>query len=261
MREIEYNKNLFRAFTKASLNQLISEKSKKIFESICKSNSCNLYIDCGSAVGAEALPYRSKFSEIHCFEPTQQQFELLKHNTSFYDNIKIHNVALSNYKGKSKFFVYSHNYQSSQLALHKKRPLRCEEQIVQVTTLDSFAFENIDFIKIDVESNEKEMLLGALKTLEKNNPVIRIEITKNADEVLHILRWLNFVPIFFDCDGISYQIDDDLSFTVVDDMLLWSSNNVTLNWSLHKKEAQRKIEFPKNMNPCWGDFWFIKREV
>lgn len=261
MREIEYNKNLFRAFNQSSLNQLISEKSKKIFNSICRSNSKNLYLDCGSAIGAETLPYQSIFSEIHCFEPTQQQFELLKHNTSFYDNIKIHNMALGDYKGKSKFFVYPHNYQSSQLALHKKRSLPCKKQIVKITTLDSFAFENVDFIKIDVESNEKQLLLGALKTLEKNNPVIKIEITKNADEVLRILRSLNFVPILFDCDGISYQIDDDLSFIAVDDMLLWSSNNVTLNWSLHKREAARKIEFPKNMNPCWGDFWFIKREV
>jgi hypothetical protein len=38
-----------------------------------------------------------------------------------------------------------------------------------------FGFEDVDYIKIDVEGFEKKVLLGGAKTIERSNPVIVIE--------------------------------------------------------------------------------------
>tara|TARA_B100000315_G_scaffold152724_1_gene141500 strand:- start:199 stop:441 length:243 start_codon:yes stop_codon:yes gene_type:complete len=47
--------------------------------------------------------------------------------------------------------------------------------LVKVKKLDEFNFNEIDFIKIDVQSYEYEVLKGAKKTLEINSPIICLE--------------------------------------------------------------------------------------
>jgi FkbM family methyltransferase len=50
-----------------------------------------------------------------------------------------------------------------------------EPRTVPVFTLDMFDFQDVDYIKIDVEGFEKKVLLGGALTIERCNPVIVIE--------------------------------------------------------------------------------------
>ena len=45
----------------------------------------------------------------------------------------------------------------------------------QLYTIDEFNFENIDYIKIDVDGYELNVLQGAIKTIEKYKPVLVLE--------------------------------------------------------------------------------------
>jgi len=47
---------------------------------------------------------------------------------------------------------------------------------VNVTTIDSYNFDKIDFIKIDTEGHELYVLEGAINTIEKYKPNIFIEV-------------------------------------------------------------------------------------
>ena len=47
----------------------------------------------------------------------------------------------------------------------------------ELRTIDSFGFQNVSFMKIDVEGFELEVLKGAVETIEKWHPAIVIEIT------------------------------------------------------------------------------------
>lgn len=52
---------------------------------------------------------------------------------------------------------------------------------IEVKTIDSFDFENVNGIKIDVEGFEKNVLLGAIETIKKNKPLIISEaLTDNS---------------------------------------------------------------------------------
>jgi hypothetical protein len=47
--------------------------------------------------------------------------------------------------------------------------------VAPVYTIDMFDFNEVDYIKIDVEGFEKKVLIGAANTIERCNPVIVIE--------------------------------------------------------------------------------------
>ena len=47
--------------------------------------------------------------------------------------------------------------------------------------LDSFDFENVDYLKVDVEGFELQFLKGAAETIKRTKPVINIEIKNNCE--------------------------------------------------------------------------------
>ncbi len=47
---------------------------------------------------------------------------------------------------------------------------------VTLRTLDSYDFDDVAFLKIDVEGHEEDVLAGAAKTLKRSTPIILIEI-------------------------------------------------------------------------------------
>ena len=57
-----------------------------------------------------------------------------------------------------------------------------EYLIVQQKTLDSFNFEDVDYIKIDVEGHELKVLKGAINTINKYSPLIVVEENGSAEK-------------------------------------------------------------------------------
>lgn len=78
-------------------------------------------------------------------------------------------------------------------------PLRTKnksEISVAVKTLDSFNFEDVDIIKMDIEGWELYALQGAEQTINKYRPIIQIEIMPNSCrragyEADEIVKWFN----------------------------------------------------------------------
>ena len=48
-------------------------------------------------------------------------------------------------------------------------------------TLDSFAFDSVDIIKIDAEGYELPVLQGAKETISRNRPWIQVEGNKSGE--------------------------------------------------------------------------------
>lgn len=68
------------------------------------------------------------------------------------------------------------------------------EKEVQVRPLDDFNLAEVDFIKIDVEGHEIEVIEGALRTIETSRPVMLVEVQDNHLQFLN--NWFanrNFV--------------------------------------------------------------------
>jgi len=126
--------------------------------------------------------------KVICFEPNRFSFNKLRElKTVFRDKFYPFNYAITN-KNKNVFLYYGSKL--SQLASLNKNLSKINfikntnknKKLVKGITLDSFfeknkkKFKSVDFIKIDTEGHEHEVLLGAKKTIKKFKPnFIQIE--------------------------------------------------------------------------------------
>ena len=97
------------------------------------------------------------------------------------DNARSYEIALSDQSGSGELLVpmsgrtKAYSNQRTGLSKHK---VQGEHDVVQIETrtLDSYALDNVGFIKIDVEGYEHTVLKGARKTLMHCHPIMLIEL-------------------------------------------------------------------------------------
>ena len=122
---------------------------------------------------AELVPF------VHAFEPNPKMFSILSRGLP--ENAKAYDTALSDESGSGELLVprseRTRAY-SNQGASLSRQKVSGEHGIVKVETrtLDSYALENIGFIKIDVEGYEHAVLKGAKETLAHCRPTLLIEL-------------------------------------------------------------------------------------
>jgi len=147
--------------------------------------------DVGANIGeyAKMLANRFKSAQIYCFEPVPANYERLVQNTG---NLKTINVltALGSQKGNIKLYIGDNNKDGSMATLYRETLDKVflfagdVNQVVEstVTTLDDFCVDKInkiDFLKIDVEGHELEVLKGAFNLINENKiDVVQFEFNE-----------------------------------------------------------------------------------
>jgi FkbM family methyltransferase len=87
-----------------------------------------------------------------------------------HENVELHPVALGNENSFVSMNVELENTGATHIS-NKTDSLNK----VELKKLDDYEFTNIDFIKIDVEGYENQVVLGAKETLLRNKPIIIVE--------------------------------------------------------------------------------------
>lgn len=144
-------------------------------------------IDIGANIGLWSKDLSSYFDKLVCFEPNPNCINYLKKNIKI-QTAKIYSCALGSKDENKNLFIHPINSGASSFVDNtkigideKSRPVYGsfpEETLkvnVNIKKLDNFNFKKIDFIKIDVQGYEFEVLKGAEITLSINNPIICIE--------------------------------------------------------------------------------------
>ena len=129
----------------------------------------SVVLDIGANIGVLTRQFASRAGRVHAFEPSPRALRLLRANVQDLANVTIHPVAVADTTGKARF-AQRQNVDMSSLASDGGIE-------VSVTTIDALALAP-DFIKIDVEGFEEQVLLGAKETLARA-PIVMFEALSN----------------------------------------------------------------------------------
>jgi FkbM family methyltransferase len=104
------------------------------------------------------------------------------------ENVVVYNKGLSDVTGQKLLFNKSTTFSGWINTVEGNVPEVYQQKSIAVESirLDDYNFENIDFIKIDVDSHEGYVLDGARKFLENNSPVIMLENILSIRDRQHI---------------------------------------------------------------------------
>lgn len=123
-------------------------------------------LDVGGHVGLWSMWLARAFRHVHAFEPAARHADLFRHNVAE-TNVTLHELALGAGPGVCEVHWFG---ESSGDAFIK--PGSGE---VEIRSLDSYEFSEVDFVKIDVEGFELQVVEGGRETLLSNRPMVCIE--------------------------------------------------------------------------------------
>ena len=145
-------------------------------------------IDIGANIGIFARPAAEQFERVICFEPVAKNFEVLEKNLESYSNVELHNAGISDRAQIAKFSMKTLKCGQSQQVTEFTDDPEYENFECKLVTLDQYHFDGVDWIKIDVEGYEMQVLEGSKETIKQNRPWLLLE--DNGQREQH-RQWLN----------------------------------------------------------------------
>jgi FkbM family methyltransferase len=154
-------------------------------------------VDVGANCGHYSIEFCKYFDSVIAFEINETLTRELQH---FSEKLRVVPSGLSSSSGTATLYIPLMN---GSLPLHGWASLETSncpytdvyaEKSVSIETLDSYHLADVDFIKIDVEGHELEVLRGARRTLQDCSPVVLIEVKEaNLEAVTDFLKGIGYV--------------------------------------------------------------------
>lgn len=164
-------------------------------------------LDIGSAFGSYALPALALGARVVCFSPADFDTELLSKNVALNPELAQRCLIVRDGLFSQDGFFDPDHCRFIDQEMMSGTTVSAGDQWLTVRSLDSFlderpGIELIDWMKIDVEGAELEVLKGAEKTLRMSRPSILVE---NHEQ--HIKGIENQVKDYLFGLGLGYTCD------------------------------------------------------
>lgn len=147
-------------------------------------------IDVGANVGFWSKDMCRKFKNVWAFEPVTDIIECYRDNMKDFDNWHLEEVGLSNRQGENVKIYKGIDNSGGASFVEGFESASDVVEYVDVKLLDDYReqFDNIDFIKVDIQGHEYEFLSGALECLDYFNPVVSLELPTRTPEELEYYK-------------------------------------------------------------------------
>jgi|688.fasta_scaffold444697_2 FkbM family methyltransferase len=133
-------------------------------DSVSFINSARNAIDIGCRDGEYSRYLHKTFEHVYCFDYRRRKL--------FHKNVDLKKITHFKCALGDEFKIISASGGGS---ITSNGVPKEKWYDLQLYTLDQFAIENVDYIKIDVDGYELQVLRGALNTIEKYSPILVIE--------------------------------------------------------------------------------------
>jgi FkbM family methyltransferase len=88
---------------------------------------------------------------------------------------------------------------------------RNHTQKVQAITIDSLDLTRLDYLKLDVEAMEEQVINGGLATIARTKPIIQVEILKSGQPLIDLIKSLGYTVYLQGADAICVANGDRLT--------------------------------------------------
>ena len=159
-------------------------------------------VDVGAHIGLWSYNLAHTFNVLHAFEPVSLHRECFERNVLEAPRratIVMHGCALGMTDGSVSIRTEPTSTGDSWVKGEGDIPMH---------TLDSFGFESVDFIKVDCEGYEENVLRGGLQTITTWRPVIMVEQKRDMAASRFGLATLGAVQLLLD---LGYRVAAELS--------------------------------------------------
>ncbi len=200
--DLEYY-NLHKAELDYVYSRLADQKSKETFENIIKYKlsgkidyllNCQVstdepyssflklknenFVDLGAYTGDTVIDFKDRcpnYQKITAIEPDAKTFKKLTKNTQKFENISLINACVSNECGKRSFSMKGGRNSS----------LSDDGKMLDCITVDSLKTD-ATYIKMDIEGEEENAILGAKQTILNHKPKMLISAYHRTDDFIKI---------------------------------------------------------------------------
>jgi FkbM family methyltransferase len=164
-------------------------------------------VDIGGHVGLWSMQLTKMFERVHAYEPVAAHRECFVKNVIVKDAVNargdviLHECALGEQEGR--IAIFTEKGSSGNSHIDAKVP-----GSIPMVTLDSMGHQEVDFMKLDTEGYEENILRGAVETIKRCRPVIIVEQKRDMAEARFGLRPRGAVTFL---ESLGYKLVKEMS--------------------------------------------------
>lgn len=163
------------------LHPMETRSTRQIFTALSYCKNFRRAIDVGAHYGTTSFHLSNNFKNVEAFEIDPLIRECLEKNVNnFYKkNVNVYPYGCGK---ETKFINLLRNKDSHFTKIDTNTIILTEKNSdSKIVPLDNFDWQDVDFIKIDVEGFENEVIKGSLKLIERCKPIIMYEKNRNQE--------------------------------------------------------------------------------
>ncbi|WP_312511996.1 FkbM family methyltransferase [Massilia sp.] len=175
----------------------------------------DIVLDIGANIGCTSILFGSRARQVFSFEPSPTTYRLLDKNVTAagLDNVSLHNIGLGKTPGRFELTFSANNRSGGFVSNQTRASAGHQVEPIEIARGDDFlsraGIDAVDFIKIDVEGFERDVIEGLRKTLAVFEPTVTLELNHWCLNVLQrtsVPDFLDFLRSVFPC---LYAVDLD----------------------------------------------------
>lgn len=149
----------------------------------------DILIDGGACDGSTALRLHGYGCKVYSFEMDKENFKLAS-GLAKKNNFTVENLGLGSFSHKARYTHFQNNIGGSHIS-------QVGEDYTEIVTLDSYVAKNklprVDFIKLDVEGAELDVLRGAAASIVRWKPRLAISAYHKLDDLWTLTDFINSI--------------------------------------------------------------------